>query len=173
MRGQRPEWQLSLFPTLQLALLAVIRLSEPAGLVLVGERSILNHDVSAASVARDGYIIRTFEEHEQPPRTPIGPQYEPRLAVYDTVDDLMHRLSNSATADQLSGADRHVESLRIDQLRPFMAGEIRGATSATVLFPGCPAAVGLIIATASAGRLRHICAALGLHYGDYDLSARQ
>lgn len=163
--GEVANWAVSLFPSLPLALLALIGSAEAPGLVLVEEESVLNVHVSAASVARSGFVIRTFDQYAARPRfRGVTVKASPVLAVHQSLEALNTRLGQGYDEAILAVVPNHIENLVEGELPRFLGTPSGSVNSATVAFGGCPGAVGLLSPADDRALVVSAAAALGLTY---------
>jgi hypothetical protein len=160
-------WTLTLFPTLPLALLAVVRITPEPSLMLVEEDSALNKHASVLVLPQQGYSIRTFDEQAtvdqsgRPHLTPAG-----RIAVHRDLNALNMRMFKSLKSDDTPKVWNHVENLAQQELFKFPSQAAVEPDSATLRLPGCPGAVALLLKQENQGQIPVIAEHLGLHYRD-------
>ena len=160
-------WTITLFPTLPLALLAVVRITAQPSLVLVEEDSVLNGHVSALCIPQLGYSIRTFDEQatlDLSGRSYLAPSHQ--LAVHRDLRALSMRTSHTYNSRNIGSIWNHVENLTERDLFDSSPQIQVRPKSATLRLPGCPGAVALLLEHKSETQIADIAAALGLHYQD-------
>jgi hypothetical protein len=157
------DWTLTLFPSLPLALLAMVSLTPPPASVLLDDDSVLNAHVSALRLPQLGYAIRTFGERtaqDLAGRPELLPSTH--LAVHHDLDALARRSTGTC-----GGAEKkwnHVESITENELFQFSSWTGLPLDSATIRLRGFPSAVALLARQGSLVRLPGIMASLGLEY---------
>jgi hypothetical protein len=160
-------WTLTLFPTLPLALLAVVRITPSPSLILAEEDSVLNKHVSALHLPQQGYSIRTFDEQaalDQSGRPHLTPAS--RIAVHHDFSALNMRMSGGRNSHGIPKGWNHVENLAEQELFKFPSQVGVQPDSATLRLPGCPGAVALLLKQENQIKMSEIAECLGLHYHD-------
>jgi hypothetical protein len=157
------DWTLTLFPSLPLALLAMVSLTPPPASVVLDDDSVLNGHVSALRLPQLGYTVRTFAEHTA---LELGgrPELLPgnRLAVHHDLDALARRCTGTCGSSEKKWD--HVEGLAENELFRFSSWTGLPLDSATIRLRGFPAAVALLVRQGSLIHVPGIMASLGLEY---------
>jgi hypothetical protein len=92
------DWTLTLFPSLPLALLAMVSIAPPPASILLDDDSVLNGHVSALRLPQLGYAVRTFGEQAALDMA-ARPQLLPRthVAVHRDLGTLTRRVPDTGT----------------------------------------------------------------------------
>lgn len=159
------DWTLTLFPSLPLALLAMVSLSPAPALILLDDDSVLNGHVSALRLPQLGYAVRTIGE--QVASDLAGrPELLPRthVAVHRDFDAFARRVPDRGTCGSAEKNWNHVENITEKELFQFSSLARLPLDSATIRLHGFSAATALLVKQGSRVQLPGIMASLGLDY---------
>jgi hypothetical protein len=147
MDSSKASWTITLFPTLPLAMLAVVQMTHSPSFVLIDDGSTLDTHVSATVVAQQGYVLQTFTRHESRlnSREKLYPMPQLQLAVHQNLDALNTRLASEQSALEIGLIWNHVESLAATELPWVMLNSPTAMFSATIALSGYPGGIGLLL----------------------------
>jgi hypothetical protein len=155
-------WTITLFPTMPIALLAVLRLVTAPALVVVDEDSVLQQHVATSTAPQQGYIIRTFAEQRNARISCAAAGPTLKFAVHRTLDALLSRMDDPRPPYDLTHAWNHVEDLAEDEIGRLFCDSSVPCASATVRLHGYPAAVAVALRGGDPSPLMRAAVVLGL-----------
>jgi hypothetical protein len=162
-------WNLTLFPSLPLALIAVARLNSSPLLILVEEDSVFSQHVSTACLRQQGCYIRTYEEQDVSDKSGHSlPKPNHQMRVHQTIATMNERLARTASLYTPSTVWDHIENVTEQDLSDFPLEVGSSNISATLRLPGCPGAVALVLRKQHDTQLEAVVETLGLHYQSRD-----
>lgn len=163
----RMDWTITLFPTMPLALLAVLSTAPAPSLILVEDDSVLNCHVSGTVAPGWGYRLRTYAQRIselESSHAKAHPTPSTNLVFHRNLRSMNNRLNNNILNRELLRAWNHVENVREEELYGIMADPLIKSFSATINLPGFPGSVGVLLTRDRRKALIQAAVALGLDY---------